>query len=295
MNPRTAFVTAAAALLLAACAANPPANSALEQARTAVNAAQSDPQVTSLATGELDLAQRTLNDAERLAREGKPAEVVSHRAYIAEQRARIARESAEARAAEADAEKARAARRAELEQRAKEAELARERAEALARESQQKLQAIEQARESQQAQRLAETEQLGAEMRGLQTQLPELRARETARGWELAIVPGVLFEPGEANLSNSGRRALDNVARVLRRHPERNILVEGFADEAGGQDLNRHLAERRAHSVRNALVLAGLDGQRIVARAAQAPAEPRVQIVVAPEPVAAAGGSAGSK
>lgn len=283
MNPRP-FLAVAAALALAACASNPPSNAALEQARAAVGAAQSDPHVTSLAPGELDLAQRTLKDAERLASEGKPADIVGHRAYVAEQRARIARQSAAARVAEAEADKARQARRAELEQRAQEAE-------ALARESQQKLDALEQARESQQAQRLAETEQLGAEMRGLQTQVPELEARETARGWEVTIAPGVLFETGEANLRQEGRRALENVARVLRRHPERSILVEGFADEAGGARLNRHLAERRAQAVRNALVLAGLGGERITARAAPGPAEPRVQIVVAPEPVAAAGGS----
>ena len=290
MNTRP-FLAAAAALALAACAANPPSNPALEQARAAVGAAQSDPHVTALATGELDLAVRTLNDAERLAEEGKPADIVSHRAYVAEQRARIARQSAATRVAEAEADKAREARRAELEQRAKEAEAARQRAEALARESQQKLDAMDQARASQQTQRLAETEQLAAGMRGLQSQLPELQARETARGWELAIVPGVLFDAGEASLSSGGRRALDNVARVLRRHPERNILVEGFADEAGGAELNRHLAERRANAVRNALVLAGLDSERIVARASQGLAEPRVQIVVAPEPVAAAGGT----
>jgi outer membrane protein OmpA-like peptidoglycan-associated protein len=291
MNPRP-ILAAAAALALAACAANPPSNAALEQARAAVGAAQADPQVTALAPGELDLAARTLNDAERLAREGAPADIVAHRAYVAEQRARIARESGETRAIEAAAEKARQERRAQLEQRAREAEAARERAEALARESQQKLDAMEQARQARQAQRLAQTEQLGAEMRGLQSQLPELQARETARGWELAIAPGVLFDTGEATLRPGGRRALENVSRVLRRHPERNILVEGFADEAGGAELNRHLAERRAHAVRNALVLGGLDGERIVARPAPAAraTEPRVQIVVGPEPVAAAGG-----
>ena len=283
------------ALLLAACAANPPNNQALEQARAAHGAAQADPHVPSLAPGELDLATRTLNDAERLAREGAPDEYISHRAYIAEQRARIARETAMARATEAEADQARQERRARLEERAREAEAARERAEALAREQQQKLQALEQARNAEQSKRLASTEELGAQVRGLESQLPELRARQTERGWVLAIAPELMFDRGEAALKPSGRRALDGVARVLRQHPERNILVEGFADDAGGAALNRHLSEQRAHAVRNALVLAGVDGANVVARGA-GPMEggpaARVQIVIAPEPsTAATGGS----
>ena len=281
-------------VLLAGCATNPASNQALEQARAAHGAAQADPHVPALAAGELDLATRTLNDAERLAREGAPAEFISHRAYVAEQRARIARESALARATEAEAGKARDQRRARLEARAREAEAARERAEALAREQQQKLQAIEQAQQSEQSKRLASIEELGAQVRGLESQLPELRARQTERGWVLAIAPELMFDSGESALKPSGRRALDGVARVLRQHPERNILVEGFADDGGGADSNRHLSERRAHAVRNALVLAGVDGANILARGAGAmengPAA-RVQIVIAQPSAAATGGS----
>jgi len=279
--------------VLAGCATNPADNHAVQQARAAVQAAQSDPQVASLAPAELDLAVRTLHDAERLARDSAPGEFVSHRAYVAEQRARIARESAMARAAEQQTAQAREERRARLEARAREAEAARLRAEAQARESRERLQAMEQARQAEQSKRLASAEQLGAQVRGLESQLPELDARETERGWVLAISPELMFDRGEATLKPSGRRALEGVARVLRQHPGRNILVEGFADDAGGADLNRHLSERRAHAVRNALVLAGVDGAHIVARGAGAmesgPAA-RVQIVIAPEPAGAAAG-----
>jgi outer membrane protein OmpA-like peptidoglycan-associated protein len=281
---------AATTLVLAAgCATQPVSNQALEQARAAHGAAQADPHVTSLAPGELDLATRTLNDAERLAREGAPVEFISHRAYVAEQRARIARETAMARATEAEADRARQERRARLEERAREAEAARERAEALAREQQQKLEAIEQARNAEQSKRLAATEQFGAEVQRLEATLPELQARETDRGWVLALPANLMFENGEATLKPAGRRSLGSVARLLRQHPERNVLVEGFADTAAGDDHSRHLAQRRAHEVRNALVLAGVDGERIVARGQQT-AEGRIQIVVADEAARAATG-----
>lgn len=290
------WVSSGIALLLAGCATNPASNEALEQARAAHGAAQADPHVTSLAPGELDLATRTLNDAERLAREGAPAEYVSHRAYIAEQRARIARESAMARETEAEADKARQERRARLEERAREAEAARERAEALAREQQQKLEAIERARNAEQSKRLASSEELGAEVRRLASQVPELRATEDERGWVLSLQNGLLFDPGDATLRPGGRRAIDNVARVLRQHPERNVLIEGASNEAAGDESNRRLSQRRAQTVRNALVLAGVDAERLVARGAEArtmaDARTGVQIVIAREPgPAAIGGS----
>lgn len=293
---------AAAAMLLAACAGNPPANDALEQARAAVQAAQADPGVTSLAAAELDMAQRTLNDAERLSREGRPAEYVSHRAYVAEQRARIARETAAARATEVELARAREARRERLEARARaaeeqarEAHAAQERAEALAREAQARASALEQARQAEQSRRLAASEQLGAEVRRLEAQLPELVAREGEGGWVLTLGAPLLFASGDATLRPGGRRAIDNVARLLRQHPERHVLIEGFTDEGGGDDLNRRLSERRAQAVRNALVLAGVDAERIVARGLGnayplADAKSRVEIVIAQEPASAATG-----
>jgi len=279
---------AAAAMLLAACAGNPPANDALEQARAAVQAAQAEPHVASLASAELDMAQRTLNDAERLSREGRPAEYVSHRAYVAEQRARIARETAAARATEVELARAREARRERLEARARAAE-------ELAREAQARTSALEQARQAEQSRRLAASEQLGAEVRRLEAQLPELVAREGESGWVLTLGAPLLFASGDATLRPGGRRAIDNVARLLRQHPERNVLIEGFTDEGGGDDLNRRLSERRAQAVRNALVLAGVDAERIVARGLGnayplADAKSRVEIVIAQAPASAATG-----
>jgi outer membrane protein OmpA-like peptidoglycan-associated protein len=281
-------IAATAALLLAACASTPPAHQGLEQARAAVAAAQSDPHVTRFAPAELDLAARTLNDAERLWREGEGGEFISHRAYIAEQRARIAQQTAMARAAEVELADARQARREQLEARAREAEAARERAEAIAQESQERLLAIELARKAAQSERLAATEELAAGVRRLEAQVPELRAREGQSGWVLTVAGETFFGQGEAIVRPEGRRALDELARVLREHPERNVLIEGFTDEGGGDDLNRRLSTRRANAVRNALVLSGIDAQRIVARGMGnafpvADARNRMEIVIASE------------
>ena len=235
---RRFLVMAAAAL--GACASTPPAG--LDQARAALRAAQSDPQVARYAPADLDLAVRSLRDAER------SSDDVAHRAYIAQQHARTARELAAARAQDASTENA---RRVALERRLKETEAERDRA--LARAV-----AAEAARDDQ--------DRLAAEVRRLKAQVAELEAQKTERGWILTLASDVLFDLGQANLKPSGQRAIVTVARFMREHGERRIVVEGFTDNSGSEALNQRLSERRAQAVRDALVKQGIDAERIEAR-----------------------------
>jgi outer membrane protein OmpA-like peptidoglycan-associated protein len=226
------------AALLAACAVSPPHNSPrLEQARAAYSASQADSEVLRHAAAELDVAARALADAEN-ARTGEEA---AHRAYLAEQRARIARELGHARANE----------RATLEARLREAEEARDRAMARAKE-------IEQERDL--------NDRLSAQVRRLQAQVAELQARETERGWILTLGADLLFDVGQATLKPGGRRALTNLAKFMSQHAERKIMIEGFTDNSGSPQANQRLSERRAAAVRDALVREGIEPGRIQAR-----------------------------
>jgi outer membrane protein OmpA-like peptidoglycan-associated protein len=207
--------------VLAGCTALPNADPpALVEARASVAAAQADAEVAARAPAELQAARDSLARAERA--QGDPAEL-AHRAYLAAQRSRIARELAQARRHDAEIavageEKYRAA--------AAEAALAR-------------------ARAAQEAQSLS--------------------GRELARELE-RLQAGLRFESGRAALKPLGRRALENVARILRQDPERSLVIEGFTDDRGSEQANRVLSERRARAVRAALVAAGVPEERLVAR-----------------------------
>jgi len=233
MKPLTLLST----VLLISCAGAPPGNDALEQARAAYRAAQADPDVTTYAAAELDAAGRTLEEAERA--KGRDERV--HRAYMAEQRARIARELGHARANE----------RTALEARLKDAEEERDRAVARAKE-------IEQERDL--------NDRLSAQLRRLQAQVAELQARETEHGWILTLGSDLLFDLGQAKLKPGGRRALTNLARFMSQHPERKIAIEGFTDNSGSPQANQRLSEQRAAAVRAALVREGIEPGRIEAR-----------------------------
>ena len=238
---------------LAACALTPPANDALDQARAVYRSARADPRVATYAPVELDAAARALNEAERLWRDNAYPGEIAHQAYLAEQRSRIARETAGSRATEAEMAQASEQRnRVILEARAREAEAERDRA-------------IARARAAEESNRVASAD-LTSEVRRLQAQLAELQARQTERGWILTLGSDVLFDVGQATLKPGGRRAVDNVARVMREHRERNIVIEGFSDNSGREDANQRLSERRAQAVRDALVQSGVPANRVMAR-----------------------------
>ena len=241
---------------VAGCAATPRNDDpTLLQARAAVAAAQADPQVASAAPRELEAAQARLAEAERLAREHTDGAEMVHQAYLAEQRARIARELAQARLHDADVARAGEERsRLLLESRAEEKYRAHEAEAALAR-----------AQAAQESQAVA-NRQLGEEVRRLQAQVRELEARQTQRGWVITLGGDLLFDVGRATLKPGGRRAIDNLARIMRQEPERKIGIEGFTDASGSEGANRRLSERRAQAVRAALVQRGVAPGRIVAR-----------------------------
>jgi outer membrane protein OmpA-like peptidoglycan-associated protein len=233
-----------ASLLLAACAAPRGASDALERASAAYRAAQADPDVAARAPGELDAASSTLEHA----RHARSPSAAAHLAYLAEQRSRIARELAQARANDARAERD---RQAALQARLKRTEEERDRALAAAREA-------ETARDA--------SDRLSAEVRRLQAQVAQLEAEQTQRGWILTLGSDVLFDIGRASIKPGGRHALANVARFMRQHPERKIVIEGFTDDRGSQAANQRLSERRAAAVREALVHDGIQRERIEAR-----------------------------
>ena len=58
---------------------------------------------------------------------------------------------------------------------------------------------------------------------------------------------------------------LDRVAQVLATYPQTTIFVAGHTDSTGSEEYNLQLSQRRADSVKNALVQRGVAPQRITA------------------------------
>ena len=219
-------LTLLAALLASGCAGlSPEVQRQLTDARAAYAQAAGDAQVQRYAPLEVRSAQRALEDAERMAKEGKDSILVEHNAYLAERRARTALGTAQVRQTEAAVLEARAERqRAE----AQRAQVARQEAEARASMlEEEKLKVV---------QEKSAAAELAAEVKSLQAGLPGAQAKQTERGW-IVMLPGEqLFESGS---TLKDERALDNLVQFLRKHPERRIAVEGFSDGRGREGRGR--------------------------------------------------------
>ncbi len=73
----------------------------------------------------------------------------------------------------------------------------------------------------------------------------------------------VLFDFNSSTLKPGALSELDRVAQVLNRYPETRITVEGHTDSVGSIQYNQQLSERRAQSVKDALVGRGVNPARI--------------------------------
>ena len=84
----------------------------------------------------------------------------------------------------------------------------------------------------------------------------------------VVFLPEVYFEFDSSQLTNLAQEKLSDVSGVLTdpRASARNILVEGHTDSIGNSTYNEKLSLDRANAVAEALVMNGVDHQRITQR-----------------------------
>lgn len=256
------FFAAAVAFVslgLTACRSVPPEHPALADARVALNTANADPNVARTAAVELQQAREALSRAEAAWVRDQNSDEARNLGYIARQRVAIANEVAARRVAEERVQKAEAEReKVRADARTREAQVAQQSA---ASAQQQAAQAQSQAQVAR-----AQADSEAERARRLAAELQQLEAKQTARGMVVTF-GDVLFDTGRAELRSGAMRSIERLATVLREHPERRVLIEGFTDSVGSDSLNMELSERRANAVRGALIAHGAPTDKIETRA----------------------------
>jgi outer membrane protein OmpA-like peptidoglycan-associated protein len=76
----------------------------------------------------------------------------------------------------------------------------------------------------------------------------------------------VLFDTNQAQLKPGGMRNVLKLANFFKEYPQRTVLIEGFTDSTGSAGSNQDLSERRAGSVRTALLDMGISKDRMTSR-----------------------------
>jgi outer membrane protein OmpA-like peptidoglycan-associated protein len=92
---------------------------------------------------------------------------------------------------------------------------------------------------------------------------PIFSVRQATEDFRQQAGDRVFFADGAADIGGRARAALDAQATWLRRYPAIRITVEGHADDQGGIELNRTMAEQRAQVVKLRLNDLGVEADRI--------------------------------
>ena len=255
----------AMSIMFAACSTTPTTTSLLDQTRGDFMAAQSNPSVAANAPLEFKAAADALDRANAAAAKKDSLDEIDKLAYLAKQKIATAQEVAKGKRAEADiANAGRQRDEIRLEARTAEANQARMSADqAKAQANMAKADADAARAQADAAANSARDE--AAKNAALQQQLADLQAKQTERGLVVTL-SDVLFNVDRAELSAEGMRTAQKLADVLMQDPQRAVLIEGFTDSTGTASHNLELSQRRAESVRNALIGMGVKADKIATR-----------------------------
>jgi outer membrane protein OmpA-like peptidoglycan-associated protein len=90
---------------------------------------------------------------------------------------------------------------------------------------------------------------------------------QTERGVMIWLPSQVMFETGKSSFNEADAAPyLDKVARLLRDKTQKTVFLEGHTDNVGTPDYNQDLSERRAASVRSAMLSRGVPAERLQAK-----------------------------
>ena len=80
------------------------------------------------------------------------------------------------------------------------------------------------------------------------------------------IANGIRFDVNKATLKPESMGIINEIATLMKEHPEINFCVEGHTDSDGDNDFNQTLSEQRAKTVVSTLEEMGIDGSRLTSK-----------------------------
>lgn len=83
----------------------------------------------------------------------------------------------------------------------------------------------------------------------IERDLEGARVERVGEGIKITFDSGILFEVNSSKLQYAAESNLDNLAVILNKYPDTDVLIEGHTDATGPDEYNRDLSIRRAQSV----------------------------------------------
>lgn len=93
--------------------------------------------------------------------------------------------------------------------------------------------------------------------------LKNAKVERVGEGIKITFDSGILFDVNSDNLKPQATENINELATILKKYEDTNILIEGHTDSSGPDDHNQTLSEKRAASVADYAKNIGVDGNRI--------------------------------
>jgi outer membrane protein OmpA-like peptidoglycan-associated protein len=97
----------------------------------------------------------------------------------------------------------------------------------------------------------------------LDKDLKDAKVERVGEGILVTFNSGILFDVNEADLKAAAKANINELAKVLERYDDTDIVIAGHTDSSGKPEYNKELSERRAEAVAKYAEGQGIKGVRI--------------------------------
>lgn len=99
--------------------------------------------------------------------------------------------------------------------------------------------------------------------REMRQDLKNAKIERVGEGIKITFDSGILFDVDQYTLRKQSKENLADLAKILKKYENTNILYAGYTDSTGPEDYNQELSEKRAKSVASYTSFLGVDSHRM--------------------------------
>lgn len=100
----------------------------------------------------------------------------------------------------------------------------------------------------------------------IQEDVKGAKVERVGEGIRITFDSGILFDVNSYQLKDEAKNNIKELARVLQKYDDTNVLIEGHTDASGSDELNQTLSEKRADAVADYAKTLGISGMRMAVK-----------------------------
>ena len=97
----------------------------------------------------------------------------------------------------------------------------------------------------------------------IKNEVPGAKVERVGEGIVVEFSSAVLFDFDKANISSGAQTTLNDLVKILNKYPDTDLEIQGHTDNAGTENYNKRLSQRRASAVSGFLKNHGISSGRV--------------------------------